>query len=54
MDFGIMFFSSADRQSDRGKYQLLIEAAEEWSVVDNLSDRRVAISFLIEKRFLRA
>ena len=105
MDFGIMFFSSADQQSDRGKYQLLIEAAkfadqngfccvwtperhfhqfgglfpnpalitaalavatqniqlragslisplhdtlrlaEEWSVVDNLSDGRVAISF---------
>jgi natural product biosynthesis luciferase-like monooxygenase protein len=105
VDFGIMFFSSADQQSDRGKYQLLIEAAkfadqngfcciwtperhfhqfgglfpnpalikaalavttqniqlragslisplhdtlrlaEEWSVVDNLSDGRVAISF---------
>jgi natural product biosynthesis luciferase-like monooxygenase protein len=105
MDFGIMFFSSADQKSGSGKYQLLIEAArfadrngfccvwtperhfhqfgglfpnpalmsaalamvthniqlragslisplhhtlrlaEEWSVVDNLSAGRVAISF---------
>jgi natural product biosynthesis luciferase-like monooxygenase protein len=105
MDFGIMFFSSADQQSGSGKYQLLIEAArfadrngfccvwtperhfhqfgglfpnpalmsaalamvtryvqlragslisplhhtlrlaEEWSVVDNLSAGRVAVSF---------
>ena len=105
MDFGIMFFSSADQKSGHGKYQLLIEAArfadrngfccvwtperhfhqfgglfpnpalltaalamvtrniqlragslisplhhtlrlaEEWSVVDNLSGGRVAISF---------
>jgi natural product biosynthesis luciferase-like monooxygenase protein len=105
MDFGIMFFSSAQSGSGRGKYRLLIEAskfadehgfccvwtperhfhefgglfpnpsvtsaalsliteklqiragslvsplhdivriAEEWSVVDNLSDGRIAISF---------
>ena len=105
MDFGIMFFSSADQHSDGNKYQLLIEAAkfadqngfcciwtperhfhqfgglfpnpalisaalaattqniqlragslisplhdtlrlaEDWSVVDNLSNGRVAISF---------
>src|SRR5688572_7955406 len=105
MDFGIMFFSSADQQSDESKYQLLIEVAkfadrngfsciwtperhfhqfgglfpnpalttaalstvtnkiqlragslisplhhtlrlaEEWSMVDNLSGGRVAISF---------
>jgi natural product biosynthesis luciferase-like monooxygenase protein len=28
MDFGIMFFSSADRGADGGKYRLLIEAAK--------------------------